>query len=117
MNKPEDFDKLFESFMSENHVEDGGFSEKVIAEISAKPRLAFVTNIYPLLGGLFGLLLFIFAKQNLLSMDLSFFNRFTGFINHEYGTAATLYSAYGKYAMMAGCVLIGVFYLRQPEKN
>jgi hypothetical protein len=117
MSEHKDLDQLFENFMCENRVEDDGFSEKVIEQISLKPRLAFVTNIYPTLGGLFGLLVFIFAKQNLSSIDFSSLHRLSHLISYQAHTFSTFYASYGTYTFMALFLMVIGFFVFQTEKN
>jgi hypothetical protein len=117
MSEHKDLDQLFENFMCDNRVEDNGFSEKVIEQISLKPRLAFITNLYPALGGLFGLFIFIFAKQNFSSINISFVHRLTHLMSHQKHTVSAFYASYGTYGFMALFLLVVAYFIFQPEKN
>ena len=117
MKEQKDIDQLFESLMRNNDVEDNGFSEKIVAEISSRPRLAFIATIYPMLGGFFGLIIFLLTRQSFASVDLSFFGRSAILMNHELSRAASLYANYGSYMLMATLSLIAMYFILQPEKN
>ena len=56
MNRNQDIDQMLEDFLNENHVEDAGFSDKVLSSLPREPRLVWLTHIYPVMGLMTGLL-------------------------------------------------------------
>jgi hypothetical protein len=119
MKDPKELENLLESFLSENHIEDAGFSDQVMAKVSEKPKIAFLTNLYPVLGGLFGLLLLVLSKQTFGSMSLRFnlksFKPLAQIFENS-DKASQLMSAYGTYIGIAAFAGIALFLTLKKEK-
>lgn len=47
-------DQMMEDFLSDNHVEDQGFSQQVMNSMPQQPRLIWITSLSPLLAILVG---------------------------------------------------------------
>ncbi len=70
MSEKQNTDQMLEDFLQDNHVEDKDFTHKVMNSLPQQPRLVWITNIYPVMGVLLGLIaiwkLDVFNPQKLM---------------------------------------------------